>query len=60
MGNYKGEDRLEKHYTPEHLGDEMIRLADKDDSKAITRKINGGENGLLDRINNVKILKEKL
>ncbi len=29
MANYKGEDRLEKHYTPEYLIDEMLSLVNR-------------------------------
>lgn len=46
MGNYKGEDRLEKHYTPEKLIDELFdmknRLCDVEITEYLENSAGGG------------------
>jgi len=48
MGNYKGEDRLEKYYTPEHLNKEMFEMLHTYHKEAITEFLeNSAGSGML-------------
>ncbi len=52
MSNYKGEDRLEKHYTPEHLNVEMLEMLQTYHKEPITEFLenSAGSGRLIDYI----------
>lgn len=60
MGNYKGEDRQEKHYTPEYLLDELFELLDTYHKEPILEYLenSAGSGNIIDYIKSKRSCKD--